>query len=83
MVLLSQCWEMLFLVIFGLPKFGKRSFRCFSVFPTLGNVFFCVFLVSQVWERLFSAFSTFPNVGNAPNDIILGILILHEGMNRD
>ena len=63
MVLLSQCWEMLFLVIFDLPKFGKRCFHCFSVFPTLGNVIFSNFWFSQCWETQFLAFSWFPNIG--------------------
>ena len=63
MVLLSQCWEMLFLAILGLPKFGKRCFRCFSVFPTLGNVIFSNFWFSQCWEMQFSLFFSLPNFG--------------------
>ena len=54
---------MQFLAIFSLPNVGKCSFRCFSVFPSLGNVFFCVSVVSQTWERSFPPFSTFPNIG--------------------
>ena len=74
----SQCWEMLFLAIFGFPNVGKRSFRCFSVFPTLGNVFFRVFVVSQTWERPFPPFSTFPNIGKTVLVFCQENLILDE-----
>ena len=39
----SQCWEMQFLLFFSLPNVGKRSFRCFLVFPMLGKAIFAVF----------------------------------------
>ena len=67
----SQCWEMQFPLFFSFPNVGKRSFRCFSVFPMLGNAIFCVFVVSQTWDGLFSPFSAFPNVGMS-DDIIWG-----------
>ena len=54
---------MQFLAIFSFPNVGKRSFRCFSVFPTLGNAVFAVFWSSQYWETQFLAFSWFPNIG--------------------
>ena len=49
----SQCWETQFLAIFSFPNVGKRSFRCFLVFPILGNTVFSVFVVSQHWEDCF------------------------------
>ena len=49
----SQCWEMRFSLFFSLPNVGKRSFRCFLVFPMLGNAVFSVFCFSQHWEDCF------------------------------
>ena len=49
----SQCWETQFSLFFSLPNVGKRSFRCFLVFPMLGNAVFSVFVVSQHWEDCF------------------------------
>ena len=46
----SQCWEMQFSLFFSFPNVGKRSFRCFLVFPMLGNAVFSVFHLSQHWE---------------------------------
>lgn len=39
----SQCWETQFLAFEGFPNVGKCDFRCFSVFPMLGNAVFAVF----------------------------------------
>ena len=69
---------MLFLAIFSLPNVGKRSFRCFSVFPTLGNAVFAVFWSSQCWETRFSLFFSLPNVGKRS---FCGFLTFHPGGN--
>lgn len=74
----SQVWEMQFSLFFSFPNVGKRSFRCFSVFPTLGNVFFCVFVVSQLWEKLPPRFSVFPNIGKTVLVFCQENLILDE-----
>lgn len=74
----SQCWEMQFPLFFSFPNVGKRSFRCFSVFPTLGNVFFRVFVVSQHWETLPPRFSVFPNIGKTVLVFCQESLILDE-----
>ena len=54
---------MQFSLFFGLPNVGKRDFRCFLVFPMLGNAIFAVFQSSQCWEMQFSLFFDFPSGG--------------------
>ena len=56
-------WERSLVYDFLRPKFGKRSFHPFFVFPKLGNVVFMVFAASQNWETPFSSFSEYPKVG--------------------
>ena len=58
-------WERSLVYDFLRPKFGKRSFHPFFVFPKLGNVVFMVFAASQNWETPFSSFSEYPKVGKA------------------
>ena len=74
----SQCWETQFSLFFSLPNFGKRSFRCFLVFPMLGNAIFSVFVVSQLWETLPPRFSVFPNIGKTVLVFCQENLILDE-----
>lgn len=51
---------MLFSAFFSFPRDWKCSLRHFSVFPSLGKLFFAVFQSSQIWESHFLSFFVLP-----------------------